>query len=67
MSERKPPYGSRIINRSTLPKAPMPPEEPLRGIEPGKIACQKCGKTFKTKSAFDRHKEQAHGTPERIL
>jgi C2H2-type zinc finger len=69
MSERKPPYGSRIKNRSTVPKAAIPFEEPLRGIEPGKFACQICGKTFKTKSALDRHKEteHEHGTPERIL
>jgi C2H2-type zinc finger len=52
-----------------VPKAPIPFEEPLRGIEPGKFACQICGKTFKTKSGLDRHMENMHehGTPERIL
>jgi hypothetical protein len=64
MSERKPPYGSQIKNRSRLPKAPIPHEEPLRGIQPGKIACQICGKAFTTKSQLDRHMLTEHKSPE---
>lgn len=67
MTERKPPYGKQIKTRSNVPRVPMPPEEPIRGIEPGKFACLICGKTFQTKSALNRHKENMHGTPERIL
>ncbi len=65
MTERKPPYGKEIKTRSNLPKAPPLPEEPLRGIEPGKLVCRICGKAFKTKDQLDRHTEHMHGTPEK--
>jgi hypothetical protein len=50
-----------------LPKIPAPPEEPIHGLEPGKLVCTICGKTFTTKNALNRHRENMHGTPERIL
>ncbi len=65
MTERKPPYGKQIKTQSILPKAPPLHEETIRGIEPGKLACLICGKTFKTKSQLDRHIEHAHGNPEK--
>ena len=65
MTERKPPYGKQIKTRSILPKAPPLHEEPLRGIEPGKLVCQICGKVFKTHAQIDRHMEHMHGNPEK--
>ena len=65
MSERKAPYGKQVKTRSILPKAPPLHEEPIRGIEPGKIVCQICGKTLKTHTQLDRHMEHAHGSPEK--
>jgi hypothetical protein len=64
MTERKPPYGKQVKNRSTLPKAPPLHEEPLRGIQPGKIVCEICGKAFTTKSQLDRHMLTEHESPE---
>jgi hypothetical protein len=66
MSERKPPYGKQIRSRN-LPKVPAPPEEPLRGLEPGKLICTICGKMFKTKNGLERHRETMHGAPERPI
>jgi hypothetical protein len=68
MSEHKPPYGKQLRGKSVnLPKIPAPPEEPIRGLEPGKLVCTICGKTFRTKNALNRHRENMHGTPERII
>ncbi|MCW4004384.1 MAG: C2H2-type zinc finger protein [Candidatus Bathyarchaeota archaeon] len=64
--EPKPFHSNKAKARSILPK--MPPsssQEPLRGVEAGKIVCPICGKTFKTHSQFDRHYESMHGTPEK--
>ncbi len=58
--ERKPPYGKRIKDLSKIPKAPPLHEEPLRGINPGKIVCTICGKTFSNKSQLDRHMITEH-------
>lgn len=67
MSEHKPPYGRKINSRSiNLPNIPAPPEEPLRGIDPGKLVCTICGKSFKTKSGLNRHRKNMHGIPDRI-
>jgi hypothetical protein len=65
MSEHKPPYGKEVKTQSPLPKAPPLPEEPLRGIEPGKLYCKICRKKFTSKSQLDRHMENMHGTPEK--
>ncbi|MCL1978448.1 MAG: MucR family transcriptional regulator [Candidatus Bathyarchaeota archaeon] len=68
MSEYKPPYGTQVnIRNMNLPQVPTQPEEPLRGIEPGKLVCTICGKTFKTTSGLKRHRESMHGTPERPI
>jgi hypothetical protein len=47
-----------------LPKGPPLHDEPLRGIEPGKLACQICGKAFAGKSQLDRHMLTVHESPE---
>jgi len=66
MSEYKPPYGKQV-NTKNLPQVPAPPEEPLRGLEPGKLVCTICGKTFKTKNGLNRHRENMHGHPDRPI
>jgi hypothetical protein len=49
---------------STLPKTLPVHEEPLRGIEPGKMVCEICGKTFVNKGQIDRHMLNMHESPE---
>jgi hypothetical protein len=68
MSEYKPPYGKQVSLRSVnLPNVPAPPEEPIRGLESGKLVCIICGKLFGQKNGLERHRENAHGTPERPI
>ncbi len=68
MSEYKPPYGKQVNTKKvSLPQVPAPPEEPLRGLEPGKLVCTICGKTFRTTNGLRRHRENMHGTPERPI
>jgi hypothetical protein len=47
-----------------LPQAPPLHEEPIGGIEPGKVACEICGKFFTGKSQLDRHILTVHESPE---
>jgi predicted RNA-binding Zn-ribbon protein involved in translation (DUF1610 family) len=35
-------------------------EIPISGVEPSKIPCPDCGKTFKTHSEMDRHRDTTH-------
>ena len=35
-------------------------ETPLSGLEPNQIECPDCGKTFKTHSEMDRHRDTTH-------
>jgi len=44
----EPSNGKKVKTRSLLPKAPPLHEEPIRTLEPSKLACHICGKTFKT-------------------
>jgi AbrB family looped-hinge helix DNA binding protein len=46
--------------RSTLPKAPPVPEEPLDTMPKGELVCDICGKTFKSHTQLDRHKMTEH-------
>jgi hypothetical protein len=55
----------KVKTRAILPKAPPLHEEPIRTLEPSKLAFHICGKTFKTHTELDRHMEQMHGTPEK--
>ena len=54
----------KIKNDSKLPKAPPLHEEPLRGIDPSKINCEICGKSFTNKSQLERHMLNVHESPE---
>lgn len=65
MSEHKLSWGIQFITSSTLTKVPPMHEEPIRGTEVGKIECRICGKSLKTESQLKRHKEEAHGNPDR--
>ncbi|MGA2385947.1 MAG: hypothetical protein ABSG33_05400 [Candidatus Bathyarchaeia archaeon] len=38
---------------SVLPKASPLHEEPVRTLEPSRLACEICGKTFKTHTQLD--------------
>jgi hypothetical protein len=62
--ERKRSYRKQIKYPSKLPIAPPLHEEPLRGIEPGKVICEICGKAFTGKSQLDRHMLNEHESPE---
>jgi hypothetical protein len=62
--ERKRSYRKQTKNPSKLPIAPPLHEEPLRGIEPGKVICEICGKAFTGKSQLDRHMLNEHESPE---
>ena len=35
-------------------------ETPLSGLEPNQVKCPDCGRTFKTHSEMDRHRDTAH-------
>jgi transposase len=35
-------------------------EIPISGIEPSQIPCPDCGKTFKTHSEMERHRDTTH-------
>jgi hypothetical protein len=62
--ERKQTQRKQIKKPSKLPTAPPVHEEPLRGIEPGKIICEICGKAFTGKGQLDRHMLNEHKSPE---
>jgi len=40
--------------------APSSQETPIRGAEPNKAPCPVCGKTFKTNSEMERHRDTTH-------
>ena len=40
--------------------APSSQEIPVRGTEPNQIPCPVCGKTFKTNSEMERHRDTTH-------
>jgi hypothetical protein len=40
--------------------APSSQEIPLRGTEPNQTPCPVCGKTFKTNSEMERHRDTTH-------
>jgi hypothetical protein len=40
--------------------APSSQETPVRGAEPNQIPCPVCGKTFKTLSEMERHRDTTH-------
>ncbi len=60
----EPPNRKKVKKRSILPKAPPLHEEPIQGRQSGEMACEICGKTFKTKSQLDRHLLTEHESPE---
>jgi hypothetical protein len=40
--------------------APSSQEIPVSGVEPNQIPCPNCGKTFKTHSEMERHRDTTH-------
>ena len=40
--------------------APSSQEIPVSGVEPNQIPCPECGKTFKTNSEMERHRDSTH-------
>ena len=54
-----------LSSRSVPPKSHPIPEEPLDKLPKSLFACEICGKTFRTHSELDRHKEHLHGNPEK--
>ena len=55
----------KIGTRSVPPREPPQHEEPIRTTEPSRLACEICGRAFKTHSELDRHMENMHGSPEK--
>ena len=57
------------LNKSKLnlivPESHPMHEEPVSTVEPSRLACEICGKAFKTHTELDRHMENAHGNPEK--
>jgi hypothetical protein len=43
--------------------APSSQETPIRGAEPNQTPCPVCGKTFKTNSEMERHRDSTHHEP----
>ena len=35
-------------------------EVPVKGVQPGQVPCPVCGRSFKTKSEMERHKDTIH-------
>lgn len=54
----------QVKTHSDLPKTPSVHEESIEGYARGAV-CEICGKTFKTHTELDRHKENVHGNPEK--
>lgn len=40
--------------------APSSKEIPLKGVYPNQVPCPICGKTFKTNSEMERHRDTKH-------
>ncbi|HLC01309.1 MAG TPA: C2H2-type zinc finger protein [Candidatus Bathyarchaeia archaeon] len=40
--------------------APSSQETPVPGVKPSQFPCPTCGKTFKTKSEMERHRDTTH-------
>jgi hypothetical protein len=39
---------------------PSSQETPIRGVNPDQVPCPVCGKTFKTRSEMERHRDTKH-------
>jgi len=39
---------------------PSSQETPIRGVNPDQVPCPVCGKTFKTNSEMERHRDDRH-------
>lgn len=61
MSKRKPRRSEKPGHPFHEPGGPSSLDEPVTGIEPSKVACPLCSRTFDTKSEMERHKETTHG------
>jgi len=55
----------QVKSQSNRSREPPTHEEPVRTVEPSRLACEICGKAFKTHTELDRHIENAHGNPEK--
>ena len=51
--------GKEALQPHTL-GAPSSQEIPVRGAEPNQVPCPVCGKTFKTNSEMERHRDETH-------
>jgi hypothetical protein len=60
MSKRRQQPSKRLSVSSKLGVSSHREETEKEEIEPGKVACPICGKTFNLKSEMERHKETAH-------
>ncbi|MGZ3578844.1 MAG: fasciclin domain-containing protein [Syntrophales bacterium] len=49
------------VEKATKPMSGISSQEtPLRGLEPNQIQCPDCGKTFKSHSEMERHRDTTH-------
>ena len=54
-----------MVNEKELDKGIVTPipsifNEPVKGAQAHRVACMICGKTFRSKSSMEHHKETAH-------
>jgi hypothetical protein len=51
---------SKAIHQPHTLGAPASQETPVSGLKPNQIPCPDCGKTFKTHSEMERHRDTTH-------
>ena len=49
------------VEKATEPMSGISSQEtPLRGLEPNQVKCPDCGRTFKSHSEMERHRDTTH-------
>jgi hypothetical protein len=60
-SEPTPDKIASIVEKAAEPKSGISSQEtPLRGLEPNRVACPDCGRTFRSQSEMERHRDTTH-------
>ncbi len=50
-----------VVQKAAVPMSGISSQEtPLRGLEPNQVKCPDCGRTFKSHSEMDRHRDTTH-------
>jgi uncharacterized C2H2 Zn-finger protein len=60
-SEPKPAETMQTVEKATEPMSGISSQEtPLRGLEPNRVICPDCGRTFRSHSEMERHRDTTH-------